>query len=195
MIKVKCADNRTFYDIDILKNAQRPIDELFQYVIYHHSNLPKYYQSNSAFKELHNVTLQLVLDFKLKAVAHIEELKNNLLKYGTLYHLAQTYNLNRLYIEYTTFPLINIEEQDAILKEIQTIALESDTENSLLFNITCLELLYFFALIVNPDYNWITIDYLSYGNKNHQYTISADTYMNHCHQGVPKFIKYCNTVQ
>lgn len=172
----RCSDIRDYYDLELLKEAKRPIDELYKYVIFHNNNLPKYYKQSSSFKQFNNITLQLVLDFKLLAKAHIEQLLSNKLEYGTLYHLKDVYKFNSLYVEYENFPLI---EPD-VMNEIKNMAKQFFRENSTSYNITCLELLYFFALIVNPSYNWITIDYLSQGNKSHQYILSTDTYPKQC---------------
>lgn len=177
---VKCLDNRSYYDLDVLKKANRPIDKLFSVFIYNHSNLNKYYNKNSAFKQFNNISLQLVLDFKIGAKTHVETLMDNSLYYGTLYYLANQKLFNMLYIDYLTFPLIVQEERDCILKEIQNIAVIYFKKGSMFYDITCLELLYFFALIVNPNYNWITMDYISNCNKMHQYVISAQTYDSKC---------------
>lgn len=184
--KGKCSDNRSFYDLDMLKEAKRPIDKLYEYVIYHNNNLPKYYKRNTALKYFNDITLQLVLDFKLSANTHIKELINNVLLYGSLYHLAQINHFNNLYIEYTTFPLINQNEQESIMREIKSIAVLFYKEDTLLYNITCLELLYFFSLIINSAYSWICIDYISNGNRNHQYVISTETYDNMCRNDLYK---------
>lgn len=176
-----CPKNQTYFDIEILKKANRPIDKLYNLVIYHNPNLPKYYQINTGDKTFRNVTLQLVLDFKITANYHIKELINNTLNYGSLHHLAQTQNFIHLNVNYLSFPLIEIEKREEIMKEIENIASIFYKPNTLLFNVTCLELLYFFAVLVNPNYNWITIDYISNCNKNHQYVMSAETYKN-CHR-------------
>lgn len=177
---VKCLDNRSYYDLDILKKAIRPIDKLFNLFIYNHPNLDKYYNKNSALKQFNNITLQLVLDFKIGAKNHIDTLITNSLQYGTLYYLAKQQLFNMLYIDYSTFPLIVQEERDRIMQEIHTIALKYYKSSSIFYDITCLELLYFFALIVNPTYNWITMDYVSECNKMHQYVISTQTYHSKC---------------
>lgn len=176
MFQKNCPDNRIFYDLEVLKNSNRPIDKLFDFIITHNKNLPKYYKKNLAFKEFNNVTLQLVLDFSVLAKSHISELINNSLQYGTLYSLAKLTKFNNMYIDYTIFPLIDQEKRDDIMKEIKNIALKYYPKTNLNFDITCLELLYFFGLLVNPTCNWITIDYLSNGNKNHQYIINCETY-------------------
>lgn len=179
-LNVKCLDNRSYYDLDILKKAVRPIDKLFSLFIFNHPNLNKYYNKNSALKQFNNISLQLVLDFKIGAKNHIDTLINNSLQYGTLYYIANQNLFNMLYIDYSTFPLIVQEEKECILKEIQTLALKFFKRGSIFYDITCLELLYFFALIVNPTFNWITIDYVSNCNKMHQYVISTQTYHSKC---------------
>lgn len=178
-MRVQCLDNRPYYDLEILKKAKRPIDKLYYSIINHNGNLPKYYKNNSAFKQFHNITLQLVLDFKLPAKDHIQELLNNS-QYGILYYFAKMNQFNSLYIDYNIFPLIDQEEHESIISEIKSIASKICTENTSLYNITCLELLYFFAVLVNPSYNWITMDYLSNCNKSHQYIVSTDTVSKIC---------------
>lgn len=179
-MNVKCLDNRPYFDLELLKKANRPIDELYQFVIYNNNNLTKYYKKNTAFNQFNDITKQLVLDFKLSAKSHIENLINNTSKYGILYSLAKVTKFNTLYIDYTTFPLIDQRDHDTIMNEIKNIANKFYAENTYLYNITCLELIYFFSVIVNPSYNWITMDYLSNSNKTHQYVISTDTYSTEC---------------
>lgn len=180
MFKENCPDNRSFYDLEVLKKSNRSIDKLIQFTISHNKNLPKYYKRNLAFHQFNDITLQLVLDFGILAKAHIHELIHNMLQYGSLYELAKITKFNNMHIDYSTFPLIEQEKRDEIMKEIKFIASKYYSPGNLLYNITCLEILYFFALLVNPSYNWITIDYLSHANKSHQYLISIETYSKGC---------------
>lgn len=181
MFKQNCPDNRKFYDLEVLKKSNRSIDKLIQFTISHNKNLPKYYKRNLAFHQFNDITLQLVLDFSILAKTHIHELINNMLQYGTLYQLAKTSKFNNLHIDYSTFPLIEQEKREEIMKQIKFIVSQYYSPSNLLFyNITYLEILYFFALLVNPSYNWITIDYLSQGNKSHQYLISIESYSKGC---------------
>lgn len=180
MFQKNCPDNRSFYDLEVLKYSNRPIDKLLEFLITHNKNLHKYYKRNLAFQQFNNVTLQLVLDFSILAKSHIDELIHNPLQYGTLYSLAKITKFNNMYIDYSIFPLIDQEKRDDIMKEINFLAMKFYPKNTLLYSITCLELLYFFALLVNPSHNWITIDYLSNGNKNHQYILNMETYYATC---------------
>lgn len=180
MYKKNCPDSRSFYDLDILMKSNRSIDKLVEFTISHNKNLPKYYKRNSAFHQFNDITLQLVLDFAIHAKSHIDELIHNKLQYGKLYELARMTKFNNINIDYSIFPLIDQEKRDDIMEKIKCIALKFYAKNTLLYSITCLELLYFFALLVNPSYNWITIDYLSSGNKNHQYIINIETYAKTC---------------
>lgn len=179
-LNIKCSDNRSYYDLDILKKANRPIDALISSFIHKNHNLNKYYSKNSALTQFNNITLRLVLDFKVGAKNHIDMLMNNSLQYGTFYYMTKQVLFNMLYIDCLSFPLIVQEEKDCIMKEIQIIALKYFKKGTVFYDITCLELLYFFALLVNPTFNWITIDYISKCNKMHQYVISAETYNSKC---------------
>lgn len=163
-----CPRNEEYFDLEHLKKAKRKVDDLISQIHFQNPNLKNYYRRNNAMKQFNDITLQLIRDFKHRANLYVNHLIANKHDYGILYLLAENKTFNFLYIEYTTFPLIHQQEKKTIIKEIETIASNYCT-NPLQYKITCLELLYFFALLVNPDYNWVIMDYISYGNKNHQY--------------------------
>lgn len=159
-----------FFDLNHLKDAKRKVDTLIAKEWQQNPNLKNYYRKNNAMPEFNDITIQLVQDFKHRAQVYIEHIIANKHDYGTLYLLAQSKTFNYLYIEYTTFPFIYHQEKKTVMTEIEMMAKQYFTER-LLFKITCLELLYFYALLVNPKYNWIIMDYISSGNKNHQYVL------------------------
>lgn len=165
-----CSKSVEFFDLKHLKKAKRNVDEFIYKEQFENPNLKNYYRRNNAMKQFNDITLQLVQDFKHRAHIYIKHLMANPHDYGILYLLAENKTFNLLYIEYTTFPLINQPEKKAIMKEIEAMA-SSYCTDPLRYKITCLELLYFYALLVNPEYNWVIMDYISYGNKNHQYVI------------------------
>lgn len=168
MNSCNCPNNVEFFDLEYLKASKLKKDVLVDEIKFQNANLTKYYRRNNAIKQFNDVTMNLVRDFKHRANKYIDHLRANKHDYGTLYLLANSNTFNLLYIEYCTFPLIHQPEKKSIIQEIEKMA---SATNALEFKITCLELLYFYALLVNPDYNWVIIDYISNGNKNHQYVM------------------------
>lgn len=160
-----------FFDLTHLKDEKRKVDTLIAKERQQNPNLKNYYRINNAMPEFNDITTQLIQDFKHRAQVYIEHIIANKYDYGTLYLLAQSKTFNYLYIEYTTFPLIYHQEKKLVMAEIEKMAKHYYTDQ-LMYKITCLELLYFYALLVNPKYNWIIMDYISCGNKNHQYVMS-----------------------
>lgn len=158
-----CKDNVEYFDLKYLLNSKRKVDKLIADVRFNYPNLKNYYRRNHALKQFNDVTLQLITDFQSHAQSYIQFLKNNKLDYGLLYLLADNTLFNLLYLEYNTFPLIHLKDRKTIVEKIEEMGQKD--------KITCLELFYFYALLVNPDYNWITIDYITNGNKNHQYAV------------------------
>lgn len=158
-----CKKNEEYFDLKFLSMSKRKVDNLIEETRFKFPNLKNYYKRNHALKQFNDITLQLVEDFESYAKTYIQFLITNKNDYGILYLLAQNKLFNLLYIEYITFPLIDLKNKKVIIEKIEKIA-----QNN---KISCLELLYFFALLVNPNYNWITMDYIANGNKNHQYVV------------------------
>lgn len=166
-----CIDVEIYYDIEFLKKSKRNVDSLIENIRFQNPNLKNYYRKNNALRKFNDITLQLVKDFKSYAESHVKFLMNNKQEYGILYLMAFSKQFNLVHIEYTNFPLISQKEKKNIMKEIEEIAQTINNKNNLLYSITCIELLFFYALLVNPEYNWVIMDYISFANKNHQYVI------------------------
>lgn len=168
-----CRSEEEYFDLEFLKDSKINIDKVVQYVIYQNPRVKQFEIRNGALKQFNNVTLDLVKNYKYMAESHIKHLLANKQEYGVLYRIAESKKFNSVYVEYSMFPLIDPMEKRQIMKEVDDIAKDFFKPYSLMYNITCLEILYFFALLVNPDSNWITMDYISNGNKNHQYVVSS----------------------
>lgn len=160
-----------FFDLEYLKESKSKVDKLIDEIKFQNSNLKNYYTQNNALTMFNDVTLQLVRDYRNQAKVYINHLIANKHEYGILYLLGKAKTFNILYIEYCTFPLVHQIDKKEIMKEIETMASKHFENDPLMHKITCLELLYFYALLVNPDYNWVIMDYISNGNKNHQYVM------------------------
>ncbi len=159
-----------YYDLELLKKAILPIDGLIQNATQNLS-FDYYLKPSIQYGMFNAVTPELVKDFRDQAEAHImtilEDHKTDTPQYSYLYLLVDQRSklYNAPYFEYTKFPLV----RDDVFKEIRKIAKKYSKNNISHFEATCIYLLYFYALLVNRDSNWITIDYLSRGNKYHQH--------------------------
>lgn len=165
-------DNVEFYDIEYLKSSKIKADDLIENVKFQNPNLINYHRRNNALPMFNDISLKLVKDFAHYAHAYVRHLISNKFEFAILYYLAKEKTFTSLYIEYMTFPLVNQPEKKEIIKEIEKMALVFyENSHCVEYKITCMELLYFYALLINPDYNWVIMDYINNGNKNHQYLV------------------------
>jgi hypothetical protein len=161
-----------YYDLDVLSNASHEIDRLIAYVVTENAReLKEYHVESRMYKGFHEVTLDLVKTFKNMAYAHVKHIKDHPRKYGHLYLIARDKSPYRtaVFFDYNAFSLI----QNGVLPKIESIARELSPAGTE-FSVTCIYLLYFYALIVNPDCNWFTLDYLMNCNRFHQYLTWLD---------------------
>lgn len=156
-----------YYDLKVLKNSTRKIDELIRYVANQNQELKRYRVRNRTLPEMFDVTPKLVQDFRRQALSHVRHVLDNLKEYGDLYRIAKENHFNTVEIDLLGFPLV-CNRYD-VMEKIEEYAQTFYKKGCLEFHITCLYLLYFYALLVNPDLNWTILDYLTQGNRNHQY--------------------------
>lgn len=161
------------YDVTILKRYNIKLDRLINYVYIQNEYVKKYFVPNSMYPFLNNITMPLVREFKKLAHAHIKYIKENINEYGILYKLIDECHFNAIELDYKNFPLMT--NRSEIIATIEEMAKHYYEENLQKFDATCLYLLYFYALLVNPIANWLMIDYLNQGNKYHQYYIMLNT--------------------
>ncbi|KAG8172717.1 hypothetical protein JTE90_003906 [Oedothorax gibbosus] len=125
------------------------------------------------FKGYHDITEDLVKDFKHYAISFMKRIQSDKPEYGYLYNIIDERNcLNHaVYLKWDEFPLL----RDQVLHEIEQISklfADPPTEYS---DATMLYLLTFYALLVNSEHsNWMIIEYLKNCNKDHQYAIHID---------------------
>lgn len=168
-----------YYDLELLNKARLPIDHLIQTEI-ENLSLTHYDKPAPMHPRFNAISLELVKDFRHNAESHImailDDYKSDAPMYSYLYYLVDhRYKLyNVVYFEYQNFPLI--VERQKVLKEIRKIAKQYAKDQTQL-DATCLYLIYFYALLVNRSSNWITMDYLSRGNKYHQHGTRLDRKM------------------
>lgn len=95
--------------------------------------------------------------------------------YGYLYHLANQRLLMPLSIQVNGGGdlVVDCASRDAVYKRIDSIVENFFDPGPRMFEITRLELLYFYTLIANPHLTWILVDHLLKGNQFHDYLVSA----------------------
>lgn len=163
-------DTCKFYDLEKLKTVPQKVDSLIQLARQGQKTLlSKLSRPNPIFKGFNDVTPKLVETFEQQAFAHVQHVLKNLDDYGYLYHLeAQNHALvNSVYFDYENFPLM--QDKARVLGTIRKMAVRFSQPNTNHFDVTCIYLLYFYALLVNGHANWVTMDYLAGGNRYHQY--------------------------
>lgn len=153
------------YDLDLLSKARVPIDDLIDRA------RPRGVRSlfeNTLYPGFRDVEFKLVDDYEKLGKQHIEDVQKDKSLYGYLYFLSENnkFWFNKVNFDYANFPLIRGRE--CILSKIRIMAEKFHQRHTNNFDATCLYLLYFYALLVNPKRNWITMDYLANGNKYHQ---------------------------
>lgn len=166
-----------FYDLRVLKRVVHPIDRLVQYQIREHArSLNSYKVPSTALKDFHDVTPRLVADFRRQAYAFVRHVRDNPEEYGMFYILAKDKCqwTNVVFFDYENVSLLR--DKTRILSQVRMIASQLAKPDTNEFDATCLYLLYFYILLVNPHCNWVTVDYLMHGNRYHQYlTMDAGT--------------------
>ena len=151
---------KEYYDLKLLESSRLPIDDLIQ------TKASRNLISESRiWKKMYDVTPDLIDAYEREGKEHIHQIREE----GYLYFIAKHSNqwFNAPHFDYAQFPLMS--HREGVLQRIKKIARSFAKEHTVEYDATCLYLLYFFALIINPTLNWTTIDYLSNGNRYHPY--------------------------
>lgn len=159
-----------YYDMKLLSLARTPIDTLIRSVSSKKlGELSRLRTPSRIWDKFYDVTPTLVNTFTKEGYDHIRNVRENLSVYGYLYFVAEHNGqwFNAVKFDYQQFPLM--QNRECVLSRIRRIAMKTSNPNTSEFDATCLYLLYFYALLVNPLSNWITIDYLANGNVYHQF--------------------------
>lgn len=168
---MSCKSKREeFYDLKLLGEAKLPIDTLIQKATSKRTyEIAQLRTESRIWKKMYDVTPAVIDTFVKEGKNHLKEIKGNVGTYGYLYfvaeHSSQWYNAP--HFDYLQFPMM--KNRDCVLSRIKKMAEMVAKENTNEYDATCLHLLYFYALLVNPSLNWITIDYLANGNRYHQF--------------------------
>ncbi|GFY38827.1 uncharacterized protein TNIN_3521 [Trichonephila inaurata madagascariensis] len=116
--------------------------------------------------------LALVKDYQDAARDHIYKLLQNKETYGYLYFLNAQPLLVPLHVRFNAELIVDSCHYREIVAEIDRLAREFACPPSTFYDITRVELLYFFTLLVKPQLNWIQVNHLLRGNTHHDYLIA-----------------------
>lgn len=121
------------------------------------------------------ITLELVQNPRVVQTAkmYIDRLLKNKLEYGYLYYLQEQPLFLKLDVQFNGEVVIECARYDQVVEVIDNLAKEWACVNTRMYDITRLELLYFFTLLMNPIFNWIQIDFLVQGTKGYAHLIAA----------------------
>ncbi|GIY64792.1 uncharacterized protein CEXT_420531 [Caerostris extrusa] len=121
-----------------------------------------------------SVTLELVQNETVKKAAktYIYRLLAEKEKFGYLYFLLNQRMAVPLDVQFNGELVIESENFDQVVETIEKMAQEFNC-NTKIFEVTCVELLYFFTMLVNPYVKWIAVDYVLQCARTHAYLISA----------------------
>lgn len=163
-------------DIDLLKLHKTPYDELV-HVLRANINVSPFLKLHT-FEPLRSyVTLSLVEDPHIRKTAkiYILELIRNKSHYGFLYHLHSQKLLIPLNLYFNSELILDPLHHYPIMEAIQNIARDvfcPHKENKM-YDITKIELLYFFTLLANYHLNWVTVDHILGCNRSHGYLVAS----------------------
>lgn len=158
---------KDYYDLNLLSCANLPIDSLIQQVVSKNLNeIGKMRSPSRTYDMFYDVTPELVDNFKREAIEHIKTIRDNPSLYGYLYFVVenQHYWYNAPHFNCNQFPFAG----RCVMNKICNMAKTLSKSHNLDYDATCLYLLYFYGLLANPHTNWITMDYLSNGNRYHK---------------------------
>ncbi|GBL73793.1 hypothetical protein AVEN_3106-1 [Araneus ventricosus] len=123
------------------------------------------------------IPLELVKNTTIMKAAHdyIVRLLKDKYNLGYLYYL---HSMNKrmlipLDVEFNGELAIEKERFDQVVEEIDKLASEFAPRDTFIFEITRVELLYFFIISINPDLTWIAVDHILQCVKGHAHLISA----------------------
>lgn len=121
------------------------------------------------------ITLELLKNPQVIQIAkqYIDRLLKNKLEYGYLYHLKEQLMYVKLDVRFNGEVVIECARYDQVVDIIDDLAKEWAPVNTRMYEITRLELLYFFTLLINPNLNWITVDTMLQGAKAYAHLIAA----------------------
>lgn len=121
------------------------------------------------------ITLEVLKDPKYVEAAnnYITQLIKHKSYYGYLYFLMSQNLRIKLDVRFHGEWAIECYRYEQIVTKLNELTKKWARENTLLYEVTRVELMYFFILVLNPELNWITVDYYLQGAKSHAHLMAA----------------------
>lgn len=172
-------NKHTMYDLQRLQNSYLPIDKL----IYEHRlaligiDKHKLYTKYNSNKILFHsyITLPFIREPEIRS--SINKYITTLLmreECGYLFYLNNQKLIIPLNLTFNTELVLDPDHHAEIKNELETLAkLFGNPCSSKIYAIARLEILYYLTILMNPQLNWITVDYVLRGNRIHDYLISS----------------------
>ncbi|GFR15151.1 uncharacterized protein TNCT_284141 [Trichonephila clavata] len=162
--------------IKYLQKLWLPNDELIAHIRKNHHLDPSLFPRYTTPKPFERrITLDIVQNKYVVEAAkeYIEHLLKNKEEYGYLYHLMKQNLYIQFDVKFNGELAIECARYDQVVEAIDELAREWACKNSLMYEVTRLKLFYFFILLMNPEINWTTVDFLLQGTKGHARLIAA----------------------
>lgn len=140
---------------------------------------PHPHYASAVFKNM--ITLKLIQDEKVRAASrdYVYRLLQDEERLGYLYHLSKQKMVVQLDVRFNGELVIEPgEHYDDVVKAIDDVAREFACSDTPMFQITRVELLYFYTMLMNPHLNWVTVDHLLRCQRNHDHLIAAPSRLN-----------------
>lgn len=109
-----------------------------------------------------SVTKDWVMDTRVQEIAKrfIARLFEKRECVGYSYHLNAQEMLKPLAVQFKWEPFVAAEDKNQILAHIQDMADEFACSDTLIHDITKVELLYFYIRVANPSLSWLAVEYM-----------------------------------
>lgn len=161
-------------DVKYLKSCKTPYDHLIK-LFRDNTDITPFFKLHKIKPFTSYITHQLVTDPNVVKMArdYIVELLKNKPKYGLLYHINAQKLIIPPHFQFNGELVIDPQHYHPIVHIIQDIAQDFSCPDHSIYEITKIELLYFFTLFVNVHLNWMTVDHLLGCNKTHSYLVGV----------------------
>jgi hypothetical protein len=148
--------------IEKLNKLRLPVDDLMKR--FRESTYP--YNDHSCQKCSRNkhvpnvVTLALIKRKTSEAKEYVTKLLEDKERYGYLYYLNGKKMRVPLEVQFNAEFFVDCQEEDDVLKALEAIAARFAQRDTDMFEITKVELLYFFIRLINPRLSWMAVEHM-----------------------------------
>lgn len=158
-------------DLDLIKDLTTPNDK---YINILKKSVPVVSKPSKIAPFRNCITLEFIKNKYVRRAADIyikDLLEHEVL--GLLYHANKHCLMVPLNLEFNGDMVVDMDNKNDILNEMDALTETYFKPWNSNFEITKIELLYFFTLLLNPHLNWVTVDFLLGCNKLHAYLVTS----------------------